>query len=177
MALADNQNQGIIPVPPKLGNGEDPDHNLYWGAAYGVKTFFLRSAEWRLLACYQKPKVGVLERCVFQHRTQNVHLVADAYEGSQIKQAIVDFLSAAAGANPEKIAVSIGLQTMVLNGGGDANLVAYVGHDGLMDFQLATYPEGKNQTHRDAIILSCASKSYFDAALRASGAYPLLWTN
>jgi hypothetical protein len=177
VALADNQNQGIVPVPPKLGNGEDPDHNLYWGAAYGVKTFFLRSAEWGLLACYQKPKVGVLERCVFKHRTQNVYLVADAYEGSQIRQAVVDFLNAAAGANPEKITVNVGAQTIVLNGGGDANLVAYVGHDGLMDFQLSTYPEGKNQTHRDAIILACASKSYFDAALRAPRAYPLLWTS
>src|SRR6266576_3547327 len=40
VALADNQRQGIIPVPPALGNGRDPQHNLYWGAAYGVKTYF-----------------------------------------------------------------------------------------------------------------------------------------
>ena len=33
MALADNQHQGIIPVPPKLGNGEDAERNLYWGSA------------------------------------------------------------------------------------------------------------------------------------------------
>lgn len=31
VALADNVNQGIVPVPAKLGNGEDPVHNLYWG--------------------------------------------------------------------------------------------------------------------------------------------------
>ncbi len=126
VALADNQNQGIVHVPAQLGNGEDPDHNLYWGAAYGVKTFFLRSAVWKLLACYQKPKVGVLERCVFKHHTQNVYLVADAYEGSQIKQATLDFLSATAGANPEKITVTSGVNTMVLKAGGDADLVAYV---------------------------------------------------
>ena len=29
VALADNQNQGIIPVPAKLANGEDPGPNLY----------------------------------------------------------------------------------------------------------------------------------------------------
>ena len=40
VALADNEHQGIVPVPAKLGNGEDPEHNLYWGSAYGVKTFF-----------------------------------------------------------------------------------------------------------------------------------------
>ena len=31
VALADNLHQGIVPVPAKLGNGEDPEHNLYWG--------------------------------------------------------------------------------------------------------------------------------------------------
>ncbi len=40
VALCDNKNQGIVPVPPILGNGEDPKNNLYWGALYGVKTFF-----------------------------------------------------------------------------------------------------------------------------------------
>jgi hypothetical protein len=34
----------------------------------------------------------------------------------------------------------------------------------------------KNETHRDAIILACVSKGYFATGLRASGAYPLLWT-
>lgn len=37
VALADNKNQGIVPVAAKLGNGEDAEYNLYWGAAYGVK--------------------------------------------------------------------------------------------------------------------------------------------
>jgi hypothetical protein len=36
VALADNQHQGIVPVPAALGNGRDPQRNLYWGAAYGV---------------------------------------------------------------------------------------------------------------------------------------------
>ena len=39
VALADNQYQGIVPVPAKLGNGTDPERNLYWGSAYGIKTF------------------------------------------------------------------------------------------------------------------------------------------
>ena len=38
VALADNDHQGIVPVPRLLGNGDDPDHNLYWGSAYGVRT-------------------------------------------------------------------------------------------------------------------------------------------
>jgi hypothetical protein len=46
VALADNEHQGIVPIPARLGNGLDPAHNLYWGAAAGVKTFFIRSADW-----------------------------------------------------------------------------------------------------------------------------------
>jgi len=45
-----------------------------------------------------------------------------------------------------------------------------------MDFKLPLVPRKKNEIHRDAIILACASKQYFSEALRAAGAYPLLWT-
>ncbi len=54
VALADNEHQGIVPVPARLGNGDDPDHNLYWGSAYGVKTFFARSVEWSLIELQRK---------------------------------------------------------------------------------------------------------------------------
>src|SRR5689334_16291764 len=47
VALCDNVNQGIVPVAPSLGNGDDPAKNLYWGAAFGVKTFFNKSADWQ----------------------------------------------------------------------------------------------------------------------------------
>jgi hypothetical protein len=176
VALADNQNQGIVPVPARLGNGLDPAHNLYWGAAAGVRTFFARSAEWELLDCRQKPKPEVLERCIFQHRNLEVYLVADAYRGSEIRQAILDFFDAAAGANPETINLSPASHAATLSARGASNLVAYVGHDGLMDFQLPVVPRKKNGVRRDAIILACASKQYFAEPLRASGAYPLLWT-
>ncbi len=46
-----------------------------------------------------------------------------------------------------------------------------------MDFQLPAYPQKKRKGSRGAIVLACASKSYFAAALRGSGAYPVLWTS
>src|SRR5579872_4686327 len=105
VALADNANQGIVPVPARLGNGEDPEHNLYWGSAYGIRTFFTRSAEWRRIRCGQGPKNEILERCVFLHRTAAVYLVADAYRGMEIRQAILDFLTSAAGDGAEILTV------------------------------------------------------------------------
>jgi hypothetical protein len=174
VALADNQHQGIVPVPARLGNGDDPERNLYWGSAYGVKTFFARSADWLLMSCSAKPKPEVLERCIFKHRKTDTYMVADAYRGSEIREAILDFFDAAAGANPETINVPPSGEQLSIRGG--SNLVAYVGHDGLMDFSLPLIPRKKNETRRDAIILACASKQYFADVLRAGGAYPLLWT-
>ncbi|MGD0693736.1 MAG: hypothetical protein ABSB82_02660 [Terriglobia bacterium] len=176
VALADNQHQGIVPVPARLGNGSDPVHNLYWGAGAGVKTFFLHSAEWSLLVCGQGPKVEILERCVFKHHNAEVYLIADAYRGGAIQQAILDFLDSAAGANPEAITALSHPHPFTLTAGGGSSLVAYVGHDGLMDFHLPRFSSKKNEIHRDAIILACASKQYFAEALSVSGAFPLLWT-
>jgi hypothetical protein len=174
VALADNEHQGIVPVPAKLGNGEDAERNLYWGSAYGVKTFFSRSADWSRVSCGAKPKAEVLERCVFKYRAANVYLVADAYRGIAIRQAIVDFLDAAAGDGAETIVLPDGATKLPIRG--RANLVAYVGHDGLMDFQLPKLPQKMNDEHRDAVILACASKQFFGDAVRASGADPLIWT-
>src|SRR5215471_12842656 len=153
VALADNEHQGIVPVPAKLGNGLDAEHNLYWGAAAGVKTFFARSPEWKLIRCVQRPTLQVLERCLFQRRDADVYLVADAYRGDEIRQAILDFFSAAAGTGEESIPVPSGSQS---SSPAAANLVVYVGHDALMDFQLPPVPRKKNEAHREAIILACA---------------------
>ena len=176
VALCDNENQGIVPVPPQLGNGEDPRNNLYWGALYGVKTFFKKSEDWDLMSTMEKPKAAILERCVFKHNSSDTYLVADAYQGIEIKRTVIDFLESAAGQNRETVAVENGSEGIILNVGGNANLVAYVGHDGLMDFQLESYPEGSADTVRDAIILACVSRSFFAEPLHRAGANPLLWT-
>jgi hypothetical protein len=194
VALCDNEHQGIVPVPPKLGNGDDPDNNLYWGAMYGVKTFFTRSQHWKLLSTIQppppvskstwgkwlsrfhKPTNPVLERCVFHHTRKNVYLVADAYKGSEIKQAVIDFLNAASGTSKELLSVQRETQTIDLNIHGASQLIVYVGHDGLMDFQLRSYPERQDEQPRDVMILACVSKRFFYEPLLKSGANPLLWT-
>ena len=173
VALCDNENQGIVPVPAFLGNGEDAAKNLYWGAAFGVKTFFSKSANWQKLATLPNPKENVLERLVFKHKTQNVYLVADAYRGSKMQATIDDFFAATAGAKRENVTVDdVTLQIL-----GSANLVAFVGHNGLMDFELENQPTKKDDETRDAIILACASRNYFAAPLKKTSAKPLLWTS
>ena len=179
VALADNDNQGIVPIPRSLGDGDDPDHNLYWGSAYGVRTFFSRSSDWKLVLRQNNLPSGIIERCVFRYRSQEVYLVADAYRGRDIEQAILDFFDAAASVHStETISLpdASAHQIPPIPIGGGADLVAYVGHDGLMDFKLTRQPSNHNRSTRPAIILACASHNYFADGLRASGARPLLWT-
>jgi len=174
VALCDNVNQGIVPVPAALGNGDDPARNLYWGARFGVKTHFNASREWRAVAAFESPAPNVLERVVYKHRTLDAYLVADAYRGAEIKQATVDFFNVASGnLNPT---FEDGGQTYGLGRGGAAHLVAYVGHDGLMDFQLPATPKRRDDVRRDAVVLACISKRYFAPGLRETGARPLVWT-
>jgi hypothetical protein len=176
VALADNQHQGIVPVPAALGKGSDPARNLYWGAAFGVKTFFKASQEWQLLWSGHSPKDAILERCVFKNTREDVYVIADAYEGSQIKSAVTDFLSAAAGLSPAQISVEANSTEMLLSIGGGANLAVYVGHDAFMDFQVSSVRGTKESKLRRTIVLACASKAYFAPYLRETGAQPLLWT-
>jgi hypothetical protein len=176
VALADNQHQGIVPVPAVLGNGDDPQRNLYWGAAFGVKTFFKSREDWHLLSCGRGPKPQILERCIFRQRSAAAYLVADAYEGKEIKSAVTDFLSASAGLAIETMSVSENGASVALSAGGAAELLAYVGHDAFMDFQIPLISGGRGGKARRAIVLACASKSYFGPYIRQTGAEPLLWT-
>ena len=125
---------------------------------------------------YAQAKNRNTGRCIFKYRAANVFLVADAYRGMEIRQAILDFLDSAAGDGSELLDLPRESGTLKIPIRGGATVVAYAGHDGLMDFPLSRLPRQKNAGHRDAIILACASKRYFSEALRATGAHPLLWT-
>ncbi len=177
VALCDNEHQGIVAVPAALGNGEDPGRNLYWGALYGVKSQFKRSREWKLLQSLPNLSPSVLERCVFKHNDFDVYVVADAYRGQDIKQALLDFLRAAAGRSEDSVSIPVaGSPAFVLNCGGRSDLLAYLGHDGLMDFTLESYPQKSDERVRPVLVLACLSRSFFGQAIRQAGAYPLLWT-
>lgn len=176
VALCDNENQGIVPVPSAIGNGDDAARNLYWGAGFGVKSFFKKKKEWQLLAEVSSPTDAILERLVFKHKTKNVYMVADAYRGIEIKRTTIDFFASSAGAMNDAIEVKDGNKTFQLGINGNADLIAYIGHDGLMDFQLKESFTKQDEAKRDTVMLACVSKSYFAEHLRKTGANPLLWT-
>jgi hypothetical protein len=173
VALCDNKNQGIVKVSPRLGNGKNPHHNLYWGAAYGIKSYFNKSQDWKLIKTTKHPKTNVLERIIFKNRHSNTYLLADAYDGANIKQTVIDFLKSSAGDNTETVCIGM----LKIQFGGNSDLIAYIGHNGLMDFSIDEYPERKNSKRRDIIILACYSKMYFETPIKKTGANPLIWTS
>lgn len=162
VSLVDNASQGIVPVPAKIGNGNDPRSNLYWGALYGVKTFLSKADGWRNLGCEKNVSETILERCQFAWEDK-LTVTADAYRGSRIDQAMLDFMQQAA--TPPQAT--------------DREMVVFIGHDGLMDEQNQTiikhFP--KHTRHdKQAVVLACLSDEFFSEHLRAAGSKPVVTT-
>lgn len=172
VALCDNEFQGIVPVPAKIGNGQDPQNNLYWGCSFGVKTYFKRSGEWKLIRTQVKDSI-ILERLVFKHISKDVYLIADAYNGKFIKNCTLDFLKSCSGEKKDTIIIdgkTIGIS-------GHSDLLTYTGHDGLMDFQLEEKFRNVDGIKRNVIILACYSKHFFAPHLDQQLINPLVWTS
>lgn len=171
VSLCDNKYQGIVKVPEGIGNGQNPRTNLYWGCGYGISTFFKKSTSWKEV---KREKINdvCMERVVFKHKTAPYYLIADAYNGKEIKTCTLDFITSLSGTkndNIEEDGVTLGLY-------GNAQLVAYIGHNGLMDFTIPHVYQNVDSKVRDAIILACASKQYFKTHLQLAKANPVLWT-
>ncbi len=178
VALADNQHQGIVPVPAALGDGTKPSANLYWGALYGVRTHFKRSKEWSTLPIAASSDARVLDRVMFRRqlrrggRTGEAILVAEAWRGDRIAEAIGYFLEMNRGQHAQALRAG----DRDIEAGGAAHVMVFVGHNGLMDFdppQLTAITR-RAQAHAD-IVLACISDDYFSPLLKEHGA-PLLMT-
>jgi hypothetical protein len=160
IALADNKHQGIQPVPEKIGNGEDPANNLYWGCSEALKPVLKRDGEWKLTSSEAGSKAAIIERAIFTHKNGKWQIVADVYRGTAIEECTRDFFAALA--NPEPVE--------------KFPLAAYIGHDGLMDFQLAADVTAKAGPGRSAVVLCCKSQQFFGPHLEKVGAKPVLLT-
>lgn len=173
VALCDNKYQGIVPVPEKIGNGQEPGSNLYWGAAFGIKTFFRKSKHWELISA-RTPNDTILERLIFRHKQhKEVYLVADAYNGKYIKQCTIDLLNNSAGSIKDTVMVA----DKALGIKGHATTLAYIGHDGLMDFQLNETFRNTDKIKRDIFVLACFSKKFFAPYVKDANVEPVLWTS
>ncbi len=172
--LCDNENQGIVPVPSHLGDGMDPNSNLYWGAIYGFKSYFKRS-EWKLTHSKKNVSEDILERVIFEKklpRSSTVMIIADAYRGDRMKQLLLDYLDALAGKKRESYMALDSKFSIYSN----ADLIVFNGHNGLMDYTLDRVAS-TDSIVRETAVIGCISYDYFKPHFLSSFGYPILTTS
>ena len=125
VCLCDNEHQGIQKVGAAIGNGMDPAGNLYWGCSDGLSTYFKRSKKWTLTETIKPKDSPVLVTLKFKHHSGKATLVAHAYRGDKMGDCLNDFFRTTRDA-------------------GKGSLVAFIGHNGLMDLLAPKFPEGAN---------------------------------
>jgi len=84
---------------------------------------------------------------------------------NKLSNAQKDFLQAANSQNE----VNIFIQNEKLNFGGCSDLVAYIGHDGLMEFDVNLSYIKDVEQDIDLIILACYSQEFFQAEILKTG--------
>jgi len=164
VVLADNANQGIVPVPEQLGDGMSPRTNLYWGALYGVKTYLKQQDDITSLKTAAQPAPdGVIEQADFSLLTngQTVQIHAEAWRGDMMRPAIRRFYA-------------------LVTDESSADMIVFVGHNGLMENvvapPIAVAGQRKPGQGKDVIVLACLSESYFSDTLTNIGSRPVLMT-
>lgn len=117
-----------------------PHKDLYWGMKYGIKTYFSKEPGWELVK-ESKGNQIIQEKVIYYNKDLDIFMEAMAYHTDSIKTTITDFIHYAYAADSNE-------------------LVVYVGHDGLMDFDIDVDTEsGINRC--DAMVFSCVSETYF----------------
>ena len=172
VALADNENQGIAKLPGAFGDGSSPAANLNWGAGRGMKSHFDWAPEWQRLEAKRPDLPHILDRAVWKHRDSTIYVIADAYDGRSLRQATEDLLLFASGGGVGFVS----LGGKVIPSGGGADLIAFLGHNGLMDHKIEKIFLPQKDVPNEVIILAPISRGFFANHIRATGARPLLWT-
>lgn len=173
VALCDNDHQAIYPVPKKIGNGLDPFNNLYWGALYGVKTHFKKSANWFYKKSYKSVNPWILERVIFESTNaagNRVILIADAYRGDKMKECLEDYFAYLSGNKKLHLPTEDGFSD-------DVDLVIFNGHNGLMDNEVKIPTVKQEHKKLEAMAIGCASYDYFAPYWQQTESFPLLSTN
>lgn len=186
VALCDNR--AIWCGSKRLGNGDDPPTNLYWGGAAGLRAWFDHRKGWaRVLADRGDGRV-VLARVVYRRRVgtpapawrrlgvtrpYEVLLVGLAYRGQEISRATRAFLEQVAGEGVETLVLPGGTRVQA---GGGSHLVGYAGHNHLMDAPGLVQSPFTRRAAVGWFALACLTNVYFGPRLGRAPAHALLVT-
>lgn len=142
VALCDHRMSKV--ANPAQGRGDNYRENLYWGAAYGVETFFSRQSDWSVLGMDSGTEAPIMKRVVFirsvnptnEWRQRGVTkpfeicLLALAWPGPRAADAMRATLNDALGLRPPRV-INIGGRKLTFGSGSD--LIGYIGYNALKD--------------------------------------------
>lgn len=180
----------IIPCGnAKLGDGDNPETNLYWATTPGFGRWFARRGGGWTRALATTTATGdkdVLALHVYRKTVTTpaawrkrgapkrlaIAVVIRAWRGTAIDRALAAYAEDVSGKGERRVTLGDG---QALAAGGAAQIVAWVGHNRLMDVEAFTWPEPATSA-RGAIAIACHTAAYMEANVPAPTRVPLLMT-
>jgi hypothetical protein len=175
----------------KLGDGDNPETNLYWSTTPGFGEWFARKGSgWKRVLKQKAADTGdtdVLAVHVYRRsviapaswrkrgspKQFEIDLVIHGWRGKAIDRALAAYAVDVSGAGARIVTLDDGT---TIEAGGAAQLVAWVGHNRLMDLEKFDWPAPGHDS-KGAIAIACDTAPYMKAAVSAATRVPLLMTS
>ncbi|MBL0215040.1 MAG: hypothetical protein IPQ07_14280 [Myxococcales bacterium] len=174
----------------KLGDGDNPETNLYWATTPGFGEWFARRGSgWKRMLKQTAADTGdadVLAVHVYRRTLATpaawkkrgapakleLDIVVHGWRGKAIDRALAAYAADVSGSTPRTIKLDDGT---TLAAGGAAQIVAWVGHNRLMDLESFQWPTPATMT-KGAIAIACHTAAYMEEDVPAATRVPLLMT-
>ena len=180
----------IIPCGnAKLGDGDNPETNLYWATTPGFGRWFnRRGGGWKRVKVEgsETGDTDVLALHVYRRTVSapaawrklgapkqfELDIVVRAWRGTAIDRALQAYAQDISGGATRTVKLDGG---GTLEGGGAAQLVAWVGHNRLMDLASFDWPKPA-AAKQGTIAIACHTAAYMEESVPGSTRVPLLMT-
>jgi hypothetical protein len=181
----------IIPCGnARLGDGDNPETNLYWSTTPGFGRWFARrGGGWKRVAARTGDTTGdrdVLAVHVYRRTVAapaawrkrgaparfDVVVVVRGWRGTAIDRALAAYAADLSGTATRTIELDDGTE---LAAGGAAQIVAYSGHNRLMDVEAYAWP-APPKAAKGTIAVACKTAQYMADRVPGATRVPLLFT-
>lgn len=174
----------------KLGDGDNPETNLYWATTPGFGSWFARKASgWKRVLKLREGETGdkdVLALHVYRRSVTapaawrkrgapakiEIDIVVHGWRGSAIDRALAAYAAEISGTSTRPITLD-GAHS--LDAGGAAQIIAWVGHNRLMDLDTFAWPAPGAKT-TGTIAIACHTAAYMEDKVPSATRVPLLMT-
>lgn len=174
----------------KLGDGDNPATNLYWSTTPGFGEWFARRGSgWKrvLATTSDTGDSDVLALHVYRRMVATpaawrkrgvakqfeLDVVIHGWRGKAIDRALAAYAADVSGQGSRTITLA---DESKLEAGGAAQLVAFVGHNRLMDLDHFEWPAPGTEA-KGAIAIACDTAPYMKKEVSAATRVPLLMTS